>query len=511
MPPLQYNRQNSGQMSFGAPTQIAQPTLRPLVNAISQRLGTGSSLIRQSPLNMGVTPIAPQGVVNPLARGSLVLNKHGGVKFPATQAATPAQASAPVAAASPVVPATKATAASSPAGFASAAQVPQQNPVFSIPTGDVDSSAVASRMTIADLMNKRTRYQEAVEGQFNAAIPSKDYLDALRRAQEAKQMQMQIEADLLTNAPGDTLGFAQGMAGRARALNALELNAANNALAVQEAIRTGNINAYQSLVQATAPTSLSYGQQLTDPFTGQIIATGQQQPSYSATASPFGGYMIFNQRTGQYEMVGAEQMLGGGGSLPTMLQPALGQTFSGQRYLDSSLITSAQMPYAQQVSASLGIPLLSKEDVNKIQDAQATYNSGVGLIDSIASLSDGLIYAQNPAQAVAQNAVLSAQAAVSGTQARLYQDARNGFLSLITRAAGEKGTLAQGDVERIQAALPSFGDTVQTAQTKIDTLSNIFSSALQGNIAAYLGSKVVPSTGAPSATGGGIDISQYAF
>lgn len=458
------------------------------------------------------------------------VNKSGGASFtlPVTGSAPTAPSATPVA--SPNTPGAVATAPAitpptPPTGMTTPSGVPVTgDPAtfsgFSIPTsGAVDSAALGSNATMTDILKQRSKYQEYLEGLYKATIPSPEYLDALRASQEAKQAQMQIQADFLTspNYPGDTYGFAQGVQGRQLALNALQQNAAANVLAVQEAIRTGNIDAYKALVSGAAPTGLSYGQTLTDPITGAPIAVGQNQPSFSAVASPFGGYLIFNQRTGQYEPVSADALYGGvaggGGqkTLPTFLQPSLGQTPSGQQYLDSSVITSAQLPYAQQISASLGIPLLSKEDVNKIQEATATYNAGVGLIENVASLANGLIYANSPGEAIGQAAFLGAQAAIPGTQARLYQDARNGFLSLITRAAGEKGTLAQGDVERIQAALPSFSDTVGTAATKIQTLNNIFLSAVEGNISAYLGSKVYTPTGAPSSQGGGIDISQYSF
>lgn len=507
MPPQQYGQQNSQQNPFSS-------LLGGLFN--SPKISSPSYFSQQ--------PAAqPTGGMSPLynAQGqsnasAIKVNKSGGASF------TP-----PVA--SPVVttPAASGAAAAPAGGVNTAGWTPDQIKAynnalalvpksgFSINTqGAIPSSALSSSLTSSDVVGTRNKYQEYLEGLYQATIPSKPYLDALKQVQDAKQMEMQIQSDFLTNPkyPGDTFGFAQGVQGRQLAQNSLQQNAATNALALQEAIRTGNIDAYKALVAGATPQALSYGQQLTDPINGGVIATGQNQPSYSAQASPFGGYMVFNQRTGQYEIVNPQGTgAGAGGQIPSFLQPAVGTTFTGQQYLDMSLITSAQIPYAQQISASTGMPLLSKEDVNKLQEAQSTYNSGIGLIDNVASLATNLIYAQNPGQALAQAAFLNAQAALPGTQARLYQDARNGFLSLITRAAGEKGTLAEGDVARIQAALPSFSDTVETAHTKLATLQSIFGSALQGNISAYLGSKVSTPTGAPSASGGGIDINQYAF
>lgn len=397
----------------------------------------------------------------------------------------------------------------------------QQAPGYKIDTGSGNagyafpSNALNNQGNFQGLTDTRNQYADYLQGLAQATQPNQQYIDALTQYKNSQLAGQQIQADFLTNPsyPGDTYGFAQGVAGRQTALNSLQQTAAGNNLAVQEAIRSGNIDAYKALVAGTAPQTLGYGQQLTSPLGGAPIATGQTQPSYSAIASPFGGYLSYDQRTGQYTQIGAGDISGGGGgstgtfngdvsSLPTFIQPAVGN-IAGANYIDESMLTPQQIPYAQQISAQSGIPLLSKDDVNKVQDANTTYQSGLGLINNVASLASSLITATTPVGAVAQAAKLNAQALIGGTQAKLYSDARNGFLSLITRAAGEKGTLAEGDVARIQAALPSFSDTQQTAATKLQTLQQIFSSALKANISSQIGSKVAgnQATGSGGGTG----------
>lgn len=472
--------------------------------------------------NQPPTAYSAQGAPYSPANGiSSPFKTTQGMSFPAPNPASAAAAPKPLVsappvaaapAASPIAPTATAANTAAPQNFTTpnggqvtvgaGGQVTgfQQAPGYSINTGTtVPSDALNSNYSFQNLTSQRNQYADYLQGLAKAQMPSADYINALSQYKNAQTQGMQIQADYLTNPqyPGDTYGFAQGVAGRQNALNSLQQQSAASSLAVQEAIRSGNIDAYKALVQGAAPQTLGYGQALQSPLGGAPIAVGQNQPSFSAVASPFGGYMVFNQRTGQYTPISGDQLYGGtatGGqgaptTLPSFLQPALGN-IAGNQYLDMSVITPQQIPYAQQVSAQTGIPLLSKDDVNKVQDAQTTYQSGIGLINNVASLASSLITADNPASALAQAASLNIQANVPGTQAKLYQDARNGFLSLITRAAGEKGTLAQGDVERIQAALPSFSDTKQTAATKIQTLSNIFQSAVQANISSRIGSKM---------------------
>lgn len=373
----------------------------------------------------------------------------------------------------------------------------------------ITSDVFASTVTNTDVQNTYANY---VKQLADAYKPTQDYLDALKAVQAVKARDAELDKNLLTGeAPGDTLGFAQGRTAREKGLNSIEGLRAEQALQVQELIRQGNIEGAKALVTGAEPRGLSYGQTLTNPITGETIAVGQTQPSFSATASPFGGYLVFDQRTGQYSVVGADALTGGGapggtaGGIPTFIQPAIGE-IAGTQFIDVGKISAAQLPYAQQISAQYNIPLLSTEDANKVQEAQATYTGAVTLLDTIANSAENVIYATNTAEAIEQAARLNAKALLPNTQERLYRDTKKAFLSMLTRAAGEKGVLTDLDVARIEKALPDFLDTVSIAQQKRQQLRAIFDAQVQGAVSAYLGVNTTPVS-----AGGVTDMSAYAF
>lgn len=378
-------------------------------------------------------------------------------------------------------------------------------------TKPITSAAFGSNVTNTDV---QSQYAQYVKQLSDAYKPTQDYLSALAAVQSVKARDAELTSNLLTgNAGGDTQGYAEGRTARQKGLNSIEGLRAEQALAVQEMIRSGNIEAAKALVQGAAPRDLSYGQVAYDPTTGMPIATGQTQPSYSASASPFGGYLVFDQRTGSYSVVGQDALtggMGGGGGtqggVPAFLQAAVGE-IAGVQYIDLGKVASNQIPYAQQIAAQTGIPLLSTEDANKIQEAQATYTGAVTLLDTIANSAMSLITAETTGEAVAQAARLNARALLPASQERLYVDTKKAFLSMLTRAAGEKGVLTDIDVQRIEKALPTFLDTRSTAAQKQQQLRTIFDSQVQGAISAYLGTTM---QSAP-AGGGQIDMSAYAF
>lgn len=402
------------------------------------------------------------------------------------------------------VPAAPAATPSAPAGSpmvlpnGSNVTVDQRGYVTSAPSSfaidtskPISSDALASTITTTDVQNNYGRY---VQQLADAYKPTKDYLEALAAVQSVKAKDAELESNLITgnNLPGDTLDYAQGRTAKAKGLNAIEGLRAEQALQVQELIRSGNIEAAKATVEAMNKTP------------------------YSATASPFGGYLIFDQRTGQYSIAGSEDIMGGGGvpgaggapTIPTFLQPAIGD-IAGVTYIDVGKIASNQLPYAQQVSAQTGIPLLSTEDANKVQEAQATYTGAVTLLDTIANSALNVIYAETTGQAIEQAARLEARALLPNSQERLYKDTKKAFLSMLTRAAGEKGVLTDIDVQRIEKALPTFLDTRQIAQQKQAQLRKIFDAQVQGAVSAYLG--VNPTQPNTAAGSGQVDMNAYAW
>lgn len=376
------------------------------------------------------------------------------------------------------------------------------------------SDMLGSRMTSGDLQNTYASYVNKLSEAYK---PSAEYIAAYQRSKELEAERLKLKGDLASGAaPGDTQGFAEGFTNRQDLGAQVQKGFADIALQTQQMIREGNIAGAEALVKAASPQGLSYGQVLTDPITGQQIAQGNTQPSFSATASPFGGYLVFDQRTGSYRMVtpdmaaGGDQNggMGGGGALnvPTFLQPAIGN-IGGVNYIDAGKISAAQLPYAQQVAAQNGIPLLTEDDVNKLQEAQAAFGGASELVNTIATNGLNLIYAETIPQALAQKATLEARALIPGTQEKYFKDTVGSFISLITRAAGEKGVLTTGDVERIRLALPNFSDTRAVAEQKASQLQSVLNSTMQGALSAYLG---IPAQTQQSG-GGQTTMSAYAW
>lgn len=214
---------------------------------------------------------------------------------------------------------------------------------------------------------------------------------------------------------------------------------------------------------------------------GQI--PGNTKISQIPQAQRAGLIQAMATREGYYANTGNS----GTAQLPAFIKAAL-QNASGMQYIDMGKLTSAQEPAAQAYSAQLGIPLLTKEDADKIQEVEATFNSTDAMLSSIENLSSKLITAQSgfgvPGQYLSDKLGALFR---SNTDAKVYQDTVKSFSSLLTRAAGEKGTLTDQDVNRIINALPTFTDTVQTAQAKLQQLRNLYSATKSGVYQAYLG------------------------
>ena len=73
----------------------------------------------------------------------------------------------------------------------------------------------------------------------------------------------------------------------------------------------------------------------------------------------------------------------------------------------------------------------------------------------------------------------------TNTSAANYKKQQKAFLSLLTRAAGEKGVLTNQDVARIKEALPSFYDTPDVAAEAWGTIRTIITSAVTNTVEPY--------------------------
>lgn len=357
------------------------------------------------------------------------------------------------------------------------------------------------------------------------------------------------------------MGFITGRqkAEEARAL-ALEKPLTDRA-AILQARRTGQLEGAKTKLGAVSPQSVSYGQTLVNPLTGKVIATGgsladknaldtffnlqqtypdatlswddkltpqqnlaaaqkavESSPSFQAKQTVY----AINPLTGEPTIINKRIGSGGGGTnfggpgtggrgtevtidtLAPELKGAL-SNISGVQYFDAGKVTSGQLPYLQRAANEIGVPILSKEDANKVQEAFQNFSGANSLITQIKDLSGPVLTATNDpgsmaAQAARLQAIEIAPWISTDDKAKQFISARNSMLSLLTRAAGEKGVLTTQDVARIAQAMPGYTDNAQLAKEKAANFKQVMDSVLQGAIQGYIGQNTSASTGGGSAT-----------
>lgn len=162
---------------------------------------------------------------------------------------------------------------------------------YSIDTsGSHPSDALTSTNTMSSLAQSHSNYADYVQGLAQAQGYSPEYVQALQLQQQAQAQGAALQtnaaalnSNLYTgnNLPGDTMNYAQGATAKAQAQNTLQESqnslqqlSANQAMQVQALLRSGNIAAAQSLVQASQPVGVSPGTSLVSPLTGQTQYSG---------------------------------------------------------------------------------------------------------------------------------------------------------------------------------------------------------------------------------------------
>lgn len=217
-----------------------------------------------------------------------------------------------------------------------------------------------------------------------------------------------------------------------------------------------------------------------DPSTGQITYYYVKPPAQGANGT---NTNISTNGTNQTNVTKT--------NIPNFIKSAT-ENYPGGNYIDmSKLSAQAQIVAAQNYSARTGTPLLSKEDANKVQEANASYQSASALIDKIRNLTKNVITAKNSVvdqtlQAANLKRIELAPYLSTNNDAKAFISARQSLLSLITRAAGEKGMLTNTDVQRIANALPSYGDNKDLAIQKATNLDTVIQSVFQGAVKAYI-------------------------
>ncbi len=285
MNPQSYNLMNSTQPSYGGLFNAPKtnyggllPTAAPAQNSSYPLLYGNTPTIKSTPSGGTLFPAPPTVGTTPKPIAS---NAGASPQIPATnnpqQIQTPSGGSISM------------DGFGNPLGY-----TPGQS--YTIPVGGaVPSDAITSSTSMADLQQKRNQYADYVQGLYNATVPNQDYIAALNAVNAATLKDATLQSNLATGvAPGDTLGAAQSFTSREQALNNVNKLGANQSLAVQQAIRQGNIDAYKALVGAAEPTSVSPGSSLVSPISGDATYGGagaysdyQAQQTYFNLAQNF--------------------------------------------------------------------------------------------------------------------------------------------------------------------------------------------------------------------------------
>ena len=138
----------------------------------------------------------------------------------------------------------------------------------------------------------------------------------------------------------------------------------------------------------------------------------------------------------------------------------------------------------------------------KAREQLAALNQTDVILGELAQKAKSLITAQNPGEAMSQYVRLRAEAmSGQGTDARAYEHSRSAFLGVIARTmGGERGTLTDRDIQRIEQMLPGFFDTAAVRDAKLTQLATILNTAKESQRRLVLGLPVTTVT-TPMATG----------
>lgn len=284
-----------------------------------------------------------------------------------------------------------------------------------------------------------------------------------------------------------------------------------------EAQRKNTLEAFGVQAPFYKPQEISPGSQIIDPSTGQVISQGggvapstaisyanqlyqndltSGQPKLTADGQVDSAYYFQQaqrQLSGGDVSFGGSQQIQGTGSTQVPVPPSIQSAtryIDNKPFIDSSNLNANQLPIAQAYSARTGIPLLSEKDATKLKEANATFNATDSLLSTIQDLSKKLITAEGPTGIPLQYTKTTLGSIFkTNPDAVVFDSSVNAFSSLLTRAAGEKGTLTDQDVARIINALPTKTDTISTAAKKAETLIGLYNSIKQGSIDTYLGAK----------------------
>lgn len=130
--------------------------------------------------------------------------------------------------------------------------------------------------------------------------------------------------------------------------------------------------------------------------------------------------------------------------------------------------------------------LVTPTFASKAAEARAEFAAADALLRQVEEAANRVITAKDAPEAWVQNPSIRLGALLrTNPDAAVYVATREAFLSMLTRAAGEKGPLTDQDVDRIKNALPAEGDTREIAERKIKQLRGLFEGIRNARLKSY--------------------------
>lgn len=241
-------------------------------------------------------------------------------------------------------------------------------------------------------------------------------------------------------------------------------------------------------------TMLAYGKYLQDSSKPMEIKSGDT----TRLIYPDGRVQVYTDTSGGGGFTfptGAGQTTGTGlDNVPPEYRSGINDLGDGRLYFDLSKFRDTEKPSVRTISSASGIPILSREDVNKVQDAVATTNAAKGLVTNVFDYATKAFSVSSKDKTKTQLATdLGLQWAKYQSLGRtsldpnmkLYRDTVDSMLAKLSRAAGEVGVLTNQDIDRIKAGLPSAGDTTEIIMEKQKNFQNLFETTVNSAIDAY--------------------------
>ena len=145
-------------------------------------------------------------------------------------------------------------------------------------------------------------------------------------------------------------------------------------------------------------------------------------------------------------------------------------------------------------AAETGQQIINPIFARASKEAVANYNTAMNLLDTLDKRVSDIFKSPNwVVSKVSGIGKWIGGKAGWDKMSNLYLSSTEAFLSMLTRAAGERGVLTNVDVGRLRKALPNLGmlgaDTKDVAEAKMQSLRDLFAGIAQGTVDAYTAEK----------------------